>query len=192
MIVIYLEAGSITPDVLKIRLEFPDGTEHDFKVKTLKLLDYGVEELAGKGFTPLLPFYIIKLRKEAKRAKTEEERRRVEEAFKELGMKLAKTIEESAPEWLLDEADITTLLERLSGMVEYVGRGYRTTEVKKMIDTSLMGYGKVLLMEGKLEGRMEDKLEILNLLKAGCSTEALKERLEAELAAASKPKTISN
>jgi hypothetical protein len=36
-------------------------------VKALKLLDYGVEELAGKGFTPLLPFYIIKLRKEAKR-----------------------------------------------------------------------------------------------------------------------------
>jgi hypothetical protein len=67
MIVIYLEAGSITPDILKIRLEFPDGTEHDFKVKTLKLLDYEVEELAGKGFTPLLPFYIIKLRKEAKR-----------------------------------------------------------------------------------------------------------------------------
>ncbi|MDR1148198.1 MAG: hypothetical protein LBK66_06150 [Spirochaetaceae bacterium] len=201
MIVIYLEAGSITPDILKIRMEFPDGTEHDFTVKTLKLLDYGVEELAGKGFAPLLPFYIIKLRKEAKRAKTEEERRRVEEAFKELGMKLAKTIEESAPEWLLDEADITTLLERLSGMVEYVGRGYRTTEVKKMINTSLMGYGKVLLLEGekkgrkkgKKEGEKKGKLEILNLLKAGCSTEVLKERLEAELvSAASKPRTISN
>jgi hypothetical protein len=53
-----------------------------------------------------------------------------------------------------------------------------------MIDTSLMGYGKVLLMEGKQEGRRE----ILNLIKAGYSTEALKERLEAELAAAeSKP-----
>jgi hypothetical protein len=111
-------------------------------------------------------------------------------------LKPAKTIEESAPEWLLDEADITTLLERLSGMVEYVGRGYKTTEVKKMINTSLMGYGKVLLLEGekkgRKEGRMKDKLEILNLLKAGFSTEALKERLEAELAAASKPQTVSN
>jgi hypothetical protein len=59
-------------------------------------------------------------------------------------LKPAKTIEESAPEWLLDEADITTLLERLSGMVEYVGRGYRTTEVKEMIDTSLMGGDKTV------------------------------------------------
>jgi hypothetical protein len=56
----------------------------------------GAEELAGKGLTPLLPFYIVRLRKEAKRAKTDEERRRVEEAFRELGFKLAKTIEGSA------------------------------------------------------------------------------------------------
>jgi hypothetical protein len=187
MIVIYLEAGNITPDVLKIRLEFPDGTEHDFNVKTLKLLDYGAEELAGKGLVPLLPFYIVRLRKEAKRAKTEEERRRVEEAFRELGMKLAKTIEGSARECLLDEADITTLLERLSGMVEYVGKGYRTTEVKEMIDTSLMGYGKRLLMEGE----QRKAAEILKLFEAGCSAEAMKERLKAELAAAeSKPQTI--
>jgi hypothetical protein len=154
-----------------------------------------VEELAGKGFAPLLPFYIIKLRKEAKRAKTEEERRQVEDAFRELGIKLAKTIESSAPEWLLDESDITTLLERLSGMTEYVGKGYRTTEVKEMIDTSLMGYGKVLLMEGEKKGEKKGEqrkaAEILKLFEAGCSMEALKERLEAELAAAeSKPQKI--
>jgi predicted transposase YdaD len=105
----------------------------------------------------------------------------------------------------LDEADITTLLERLSGITEYVGKGYRTTEVKEMIDTSLMGYGKRLLMEGEQKGRkegrmegekkgrLEDRMEILNLIKAGCSTEALKERLETELAAAeSKPQTRSS
>jgi hypothetical protein len=180
MIVIYLEVGTVTPDVLTVRLEFPDGAGHDFNVKTLKLLDCGVEELAAEGLASLLPFYMVKLRKEAKRARKEEDRRRVEEAFRELGVKLAKVIEGSAREWPLDEADITTLLERLKGIVEYVGKGYRTAEVKEMIDRSLMGYGKVLRMEGKQEGR----LEVLNLIKAGCSTEALKERLEAELAAA--------
>jgi hypothetical protein len=86
--VIYLEAGSVTPDELTVRLIFPDGGGHDFTVKTVKLLDYGVEELAGRGFTPLLPFYILKPRKAAKRAKTDEEKRKVEEGFKELGLKL--------------------------------------------------------------------------------------------------------
>jgi hypothetical protein len=64
-----------------------------------------------------------------------------------------------------------------------------------------MGYGKRLLMEGRLEGEQngerkgerKGRLEILNLIKAGCSMEALKERLEAELAAAeSMPQTLSS
>jgi predicted transposase YdaD len=60
-----------------------------------------------------------------------------------------------------------------------------------------MGYGKRLLMEGEQngerKGRTEGRLEILNLIKAGFSTEALKELLEAELAAAeSKPQTINS
>jgi predicted transposase/invertase (TIGR01784 family) len=72
-------------------------------------------------------------------------------------MKLAKAIEESVGEWPLDEVDITTLLERLSGIVEYVGKGYRTTEVQEMINTSLMGYGKVLLMEGEKKGEKKGR-----------------------------------
>jgi hypothetical protein len=60
-----------------------------------------------------------------------------------------------------------------------------------MIDTSLMGYGKRLLMEGEQNGERKGRMEVLNLIKAGCSMEALKERLEAELAAAeSKPQTM--
>jgi hypothetical protein len=34
MIVIYLEAGRAVPDVLTVRMRFPDGSEHDFRVKT--------------------------------------------------------------------------------------------------------------------------------------------------------------
>jgi hypothetical protein len=44
-VVIYLEAGAATPDELAVRLEFPDGGGHDFKVKAVKPLDYGVDEL---------------------------------------------------------------------------------------------------------------------------------------------------
>jgi hypothetical protein len=90
--VIYLEAGAATPDELTVRLEFPDGGSYDFKAKTLKLLDYGVDELAERGFTPLLPFYILKLRKAARRAKTDVEKREVEEGFKEITLKLRDAI----------------------------------------------------------------------------------------------------
>jgi hypothetical protein len=178
MVVIYLEASEITPDVLTVRMKFPDGTEHDFNVKALKLLDHTVEELAGRGLTALLPFYIIRLRKEAKRAKTGEEKLKVEAGFRELGVELKEAIERGKEEGQFDETDIVTLLERLSGLVNYIGKGYKTTEVKEMLDTSLMGYGQVLLMRGEKRGerrgKLEGKLETArNALKEGLSMQQI-------------------
>ncbi|MDR1149810.1 MAG: hypothetical protein LBK66_14385, partial [Spirochaetaceae bacterium] len=103
MIVIYLEAGRVTPDILTVRMKFPDGSEHDFKVKTLKLLDHSVEELTKHGLAALLPFYIIRLRKAGSDAE-----------FKELALKLKDAIEQSAVEGQFNDEDIVTLLERLS------------------------------------------------------------------------------
>ncbi|MDR2344238.1 MAG: hypothetical protein LBD86_06895 [Spirochaetaceae bacterium] len=175
-VVIYLETGGATPDELTVRLIFPDSSEHEFKVKTLKLLDYSVEELSGQGLTPLLPFYVMKLRKAAKSAKTDGEKRRVEQDFKALGVKLKEAIESDIDRGRFTEEDIVTLLERLSGLVGYVGRGYRTMEVKEMLNNSMKGYGQVLLERGERRGRKEGerigKLEdAKNMLKEGLPIE---------------------
>jgi hypothetical protein len=166
MIVIYLEAGRAAPDVLTVRMKFPDGTGHDFKVKTLKLLDRSVEELAEHGLAALLPFYIIRLRKSAGKAGSDAE-------FKELALKLKDAIEQNAAEGQLNDEDILTLLERLSRLAEYVGGKYKTvTEVKKMLDTSLMGYGQELALKYKLKYKLEGKLEdARNALNEGLSVE---------------------
>jgi hypothetical protein len=166
IMVIYLEAGAATPDVLTVRMKFPDATEHDFNVKTLKLLDYSVEELTERGLTALLPFYIIRLRKAARQAVTEEERAKVEaDEFKELGIKLKETIERSVDGGLFNDEDIATLLERLFHLVKHIGEGYKTaTEVKKMINTSLIGYGPALVLKGERKGKLEDAR---NALKKG-------------------------
>ena len=183
MVVIYLEASGATPDVLTVRMRFPDGTEHDFNVRTLKLLDYSVGELSGRGLAALLPFYIIRLRKAARRARTDEERREVEAGFRELGGELIKAIERGAEEGQLDEADIATLLERLLKLLDYVGKGYKTTEVKNMGNTALMGYGQALALKyerkgerkGRLEGERKGRLEGERKGKLEDARNALKE-----------------
>jgi predicted transposase YdaD len=119
-----------------------------------------------------LPFYILKLRKAAKRAKTDAEKRKVEEDFKETGLKLKVAIEGGVGG--ISEEDIATLLERLVRLVDYVGRGYRTVEVKTMLNNSLKGYGQVLLergeRRGERRGKLEGKLETaMNALKIGLS-----------------------
>lgn len=185
MIVIYLEVGSSTPDVLTLRMKFPDETEHDFKVETFKLLERTVEELEGRGLIALLPFYIIRLRKAARQAKSEGERARVEAEFRELGVKLKDAIERSKGRGQLSEEDMVTVLERLSGLVGYVGRSYKSAEeVKEMVDTSLMGYGQVLALryerkgarkgarKGERKGERKAKLEAAgNALSEGLSME---------------------
>jgi predicted transposase YdaD len=56
-------------------------------------------------------------------------------------------------------------LERLSHIVEYAGEKYKSaTEVKEMLDTSLMGYGQVVRMEGEQKGKLE---AARNALKKG-------------------------
>jgi predicted transposase/invertase (TIGR01784 family) len=66
--------------------------------------------------------------------------------------------------------------------VKYTGRGYRTEEVKTMLNDSLKGYGQVLLergerkgklkgeRRGRLEGKLEGKLEVARNLKSFGST----------------------
>ena len=76
----------------------------------------------------------------------------MEEAFRELGVKLAETIVGSARAWPLDGADIATLLERLAGLLEYIGRGYQTTEVQDMLNKAYMGYGTRMRAKGRSQG----------------------------------------
>jgi hypothetical protein len=114
----------------------------------------------------------MKLRKAAKSAKTDGEKRRVEQDFKALGVKLKEAIESDIDRGRFTEEDIVTLLERLSGLVGYVGRGYRTMEVKEMLNNSLKGYGQVLLERGERRGERRGKLEdAKNMLKEGLPME---------------------
>jgi hypothetical protein len=51
----------------------------------------------------------------------------------------------------------------VSHLAEYVGGKYKTvTEVKKVLDTSLMGYGQVLALKYKREGKLEVARNALN------------------------------
>jgi regulator of replication initiation timing len=94
-----------------------------------------------------------------------DEKSRAEAEFKELALKLKDAIELGTVEGQFNDEDIVTLLERLSRLAEYVGGKYKTvTEVKKVLDTSLMGYGQELALKYKLE-------DVRNALNEGLSVE---------------------
>jgi hypothetical protein len=47
----------------------------------------------------------------------------------------------------------------LAGLAQYIGKGYRITEVRDMLDNRYVGYGTRMRLEGKLEGERKGKLE---------------------------------
>jgi hypothetical protein len=56
-----------------LRLKFPDKTCYNYKVDTFNLLEHSIDELEEQGFALLLPFYVLKMRRQIKKAKNSEE-----------------------------------------------------------------------------------------------------------------------
>ena len=153
--VIYLEAGRAVPDNLEIRIVFPGNKICRYQIKTVRLLEESIEGIVERGLSALLPFYILKLRKPARQAKTAEERKDVEAGFRELGAKLTEEIEGGAEKDGFSEGDIGNLLERLAGLLQYIGKGYQTTEVKSMLSEKYMGYATRMERKGERKGAAE-------------------------------------
>jgi hypothetical protein len=85
--IIYWETSAKTQDKATIRFIFPDKSQHDFVVPTFKFLDHSVEELEKRGMSILLPFCILKPRKEVVRTKSAKRR-------SELSLEVRDTLEE--------------------------------------------------------------------------------------------------
>jgi hypothetical protein len=94
---------------------------------------------------------------------------------------------------MLNEEDIATLLERLSYLTKHIGQGYKsTTEVRKMIKTSLMGYGPALVLEGKLEAaRNALKKGLLSMEQIAQMTDIPVDKLKKYLAVGSKKRSAA-
>lgn len=150
--VIYLETSKAPPEQWEIQVVFPPDTPHSFKIQAVKLLEYTIEGIVEQGLSALLPFYMLKLRKPAREAKSAAEREEVERAFKEVGIQVKETIEACGEREGYSDEDIVTLLERLEGLIQYIGKGYKVTEVTTMVEESLIGYGKRLALAAEQEG----------------------------------------
>ena len=61
-VVIYPEKNDALPDYLKCRVVFQDNSEHIYKVPTVKVQNYSLEEIKEKHLTLFIPYTILRLR----------------------------------------------------------------------------------------------------------------------------------
>lgn len=64
--VLYLRDTFTTPDVLTVKVKFPNGQYCNYEAKVIKLQNYSKDEILRKKLLFLLPFYIIRYEKQRK------------------------------------------------------------------------------------------------------------------------------
>jgi hypothetical protein len=170
--IIYWEMTKDTPDDVVLTLEFPDGGHYDYKVKTFKFLNHSVKELEDHKMAILLPFYVLKLRKRAVRARTSGERSKLAHEMKAVLEDLVASVERCAASGLMNESDKRIVLEHMEHLYrELFGQYEEFTEVDAMLRDRILTYSE----EAELKGIEKGKFDVArSMLADDLPTEIIK------------------
>ena len=169
--VLFLRSTSTTPDEMKIEIHTPGGSVR-YKVPTIKVKAYTLEEIKRKKLYILIPFYLFNLEKDLKRFEQSEEQ------FKELlntYTGIQTQLEQAVQKGELQSVTCAVIRDLSNKVAQNLASKYEN--VKRGIG-DIMG-GRVLELdalkirdEGRAEGRAEGRVEgvrdlVSKLLKMG-------------------------
>ena len=165
--VLYIRSFSTLPHELKVRVLFPDGTEHTYRVPVVQAADYTEDKIFQKRLLMLLPYYIMRYEKLA--ADLESDPEKLRELLREYD-RIQKRLQSE----LLDDYSglYSDLIELIIKISDYIFRD--AEKVRKGLG-DVMG-GKVLeLTSERLIEQAEDKsfLLINRLIADGRNDEML-------------------
>jgi hypothetical protein len=167
--VIYWEGTAKTPAKQTLRLKFPDGFAYNYEVETFTPLTHSVKELEKKGLVILLPFYVLKLRKQVENAKTGAERKKLSEQMQTMLDELVETVEDCERKGKIGNVDIPDILDGLERLFQELYGQY-----KEFMEDDIMLKDKLDLYTDKFKDQRS--LEIAkNMLKRGTRPEIVSE-----------------
>jgi predicted transposase/invertase (TIGR01784 family) len=175
--ILYWETTKRTPENITLHIVYPDRSRHDFIVPAFKVLEHGIEELEKKKLALLLPFYVLKYRKQVKAARSEEERRAlVPEVEKTMG-RLLDALRELRGQELLTDRDEELMLGEIEVLYRELYKPYEGfREAKTMVDERILTrFDKVRMEADAKVAATEAKMAAVaqNLLKAGVSRDII-------------------
>jgi hypothetical protein len=151
-IVIYLEPSKSTPSELTVELEFPDNTLHRLTVPTIRFLDYSITELEERNMTLLLPFYLLKLRKQVKAAEESGRLKELSPMVAELVEDISKAIARSEQRGCISASDARAILEMMGKLYNNIYGEYSDfKEAKIMINDMMLTYSEEAALKTKQE-----------------------------------------
>lgn len=135
-IIIYLYSEKPIPDELTLKLNFRNQGHFDYKVKVFKYLETSVEELNRRKMVILIPFQLLRLRKEISKVRTPEN---IEKLKKLIQCDIIGSIEENFRLGNITYDDALKLCKLTTRLYYHIYSGYEELEVlDDMTDESIM------------------------------------------------------
>jgi hypothetical protein len=138
--VIYWETSK-TKDIVSVKIKFPDNKSVVYKIPAFKVLRHSVSELGDMAL--LLPFYILKIRKELEKKGTDSAKRKaLSKKLESYIVEIDKVLRMQKRNNYITAKDAAMLLRRLLNMnLELYGKYPEFTEVdmtlKKLVETGI-------------------------------------------------------
>jgi hypothetical protein len=144
--VFFLEHTKKTPNRLDCTLTYKQNTRTlDFEIGVVKILDYTVDGLVEDGLTLLLPFYLLKLRRDVQKARGAEELGTLADKLMGIMTEMEKAIEGELALGHVWAGDAKMLIERMYYLLRRLYDKYPEIKEKTMslideFDTYWEGY----------------------------------------------------
>ena len=136
--VIFLEHNSKTPDVVILELKFGNQDSFEYKIPTMKFLNYSIEELSNQHLVILLPLYLLKLRKEIEKEPSRENALKLKTLINDGIIKCIEDNEKAGNITLDDTVVLIGLLERLYKYLYGSIQKFKEEGVENMIADKLI------------------------------------------------------
>ena len=157
--IIYWETRKHMPDEVTLSLEFPSGRNYDYTVKTLKFLNFTIEELEEKKLAILLPFYVLKLRKQIVSTRASKRRAELSIEMKAILNELMAAVERAVSVGSMNENDGRFVLEYTERLYKELYQGYdEFKEADVMLQDVILTYSEEAELRGIKKG-MEKGIE---------------------------------
>lgn len=152
--VLYLRHNEDTPDFIKMIIKFPNGDRVTYQVPIFKTQTFSADEVLAKELYFIIPYYILRYEKLSEGID--------HEALVREYQKLYNGMKEALDNKVLDEYDMTNIIEYTERLVNYVFKD--DEDVRKEV-TGIMGgqvletYADKMITKGRLDGMREGKRE---------------------------------
>jgi hypothetical protein len=180
--IIYFENPDTVPDFVTVEIKYPKG-EFSYKVPAFKILENPISEFERRNLDLLLPFYLLKFRRELQKKNVRSEKRKeIANRMADLISEIDQILERHSKKNVISREDASLLAHELAIMHDELYGNYKEFKEVNMtlmekVKTRNDEFEKRGIKIGEKRGEKRGALMVLELVEQGYKLAAIKKKI---------------